>query len=71
MSLSTTVRINFSHFLFHLRCYLGWQAPHRDPKTNAPVADPAKFPSGIKALAGKIHNMGLKVEQTGVHLASL
>ncbi|KAG8908172.1 hypothetical protein FRB99_008715 [Tulasnella sp. 403] len=38
-----------------------WQAPHRDPKTNAPVADPHKFPHGIKHVADKVHEMGLKL----------
>jgi len=37
-----------------------WQAPTRDPSTSAPVADPAKFPNGVKDLADKIHAMGLK-----------
>ena len=41
--------------------WLGWQAPARDPSTNAPVADPTKFPNGVKDLADKIHAMGLKV----------
>ncbi|KAF8515218.1 alpha-galactosidase [Gautieria morchelliformis] len=37
-----------------------WQAPARDPSTNAPVADPSKFPNGVKDLSDKIHAMGLK-----------
>ncbi|EIN04737.1 alpha-galactosidase [Punctularia strigosozonata HHB-11173 SS5] len=37
-----------------------WQAPARDNSTGAPVADPQKFPNGIKDLADKIHDMGLK-----------
>ncbi|KAF8583619.1 glycoside hydrolase family 27 protein [Ramaria rubella] len=37
-----------------------WQAPARDPATSAPVADPIKFPNGVKDLADKIHAMGLK-----------
>ncbi|KAL7285676.1 hypothetical protein ACG7TL_000781 [Trametes sanguinea] len=28
-----------------------WQAPARDPSTGAPVADPSKFPNGIKDVA--------------------
>lgn len=38
-----------------------WQAASRDPKTNAPRADPEKFPNGIKALSDEIHSLGLKV----------
>ncbi|KAJ3013209.1 hypothetical protein NUW54_g1655 [Trametes sanguinea] len=37
-----------------------WQAPARDPDTGAPVADPSKFPNGIKDVADQVHNMGLK-----------
>ncbi|OSD06021.1 glycoside hydrolase family 27 protein [Trametes coccinea BRFM310] len=37
-----------------------WQAPARDPSTGAPVADPSKFPNGIKDVADQVHNMGLK-----------
>lgn len=39
----------------------GWHAPARDSATGAPVADPQKFPNGIKDLSDKIHDMGLKV----------
>ncbi|KAG9011859.1 hypothetical protein FRB90_006957 [Tulasnella sp. 427] len=38
-----------------------WQAAERDPKTKAPVANPKKFPNGIKHLADEIHKMGLKM----------
>lgn len=38
-----------------------WQAPARDNATGAPVADPDKFPNGVKDLSDKIHAMGLKV----------
>lgn len=38
-----------------------WQAPARDNETGAPVADPDKFPNGVKDLSDKIHAMGLKV----------
>jgi alpha-galactosidase len=37
-----------------------WHAPHRNSSTGAPVADPVKFPNGIKALSDQLHNMGLK-----------
>ncbi|CCM02216.1 uncharacterized protein FIBRA_04296 [Fibroporia radiculosa] len=37
-----------------------WQAPARNATTGAPIADPTKFPSGMKALADQIHSMGLK-----------
>jgi hypothetical protein len=47
--------------LFSANCLAGWQAPTRDPSTNAPVADPSKFPNGVKDLSDKIHAMGLKV----------
>ncbi|GJJ09984.1 hypothetical protein Clacol_004210 [Clathrus columnatus] len=40
--------------------YECWQAPARDPSTNAPLPDPQKFPNGLKSLADKIHGMGLK-----------
>ncbi|KAH9817917.1 family 27 glycoside hydrolase [Melampsora americana] len=37
-----------------------WQAPNRAPN-DIPLADPKKFPRGIKDLADEIHKMGLKV----------
>ncbi|KDQ49600.1 glycoside hydrolase family 27 protein [Jaapia argillacea MUCL 33604] len=37
-----------------------WQAPERDKTTGAPIADPEKFPNGIKALSDELHTMGLK-----------
>ncbi|PCH33471.1 glycoside hydrolase family 27 protein [Wolfiporia cocos MD-104 SS10] len=37
-----------------------WQAPQRNATTGAPVADPTKFPSGMKAVADQIHSLGLK-----------
>ncbi|KAI0348714.1 alpha-galactosidase [Trametopsis cervina] len=37
-----------------------WHADARDNATGAPVADPTKFPNGIKALSDQIHDMGLK-----------
>src|ERR1700748_3123829 len=37
----------------------GWMAHERDANGNL-VADPAKFPSGMKALADYIHAKGLK-----------
>ncbi|KAI0651653.1 alpha-galactosidase [Trametes meyenii] len=37
-----------------------WHAPARDPSTGAPLADPDKFPNGIKDVADKVHDMGLK-----------
>lgn len=36
-----------------------WFAPSRDPQGNL-VADPVRFPSGIKALAAYVHERGLK-----------
>lgn len=36
----------------------GWST-HRDPKTKQLVADPAKFPGGMKAVAEYIHSKGL------------
>ncbi len=33
----------------------------RDPKTQEIIADPDKFPSGIKALADYVHKKGLKL----------
>ena len=38
-----------------------WSAKERDPQTNALVADPDRFPSGIKALADYVHSKGLKL----------
>lgn len=39
-----------------------WHAPSRDPNPpHKPLADPDRFPDGIKALADKIHAMGLKL----------
>mgnify|MGYP001123956818 FL=1 len=37
-----------------------WSLRERDPHTNEIVADPAKFPGGMKALADYIHGKGLK-----------
>jgi alpha-galactosidase len=37
-----------------------WSLKQRDAQGNL-VADPAKFPSGIAALAGKVHALGLKL----------
>jgi alpha-galactosidase len=37
-----------------------WHAPSRNSSTGAPVADPKKFPNGIKSLSDQIHSMGLK-----------
>lgn len=49
------------HYACSIDKLQGWQAPARDPSTNAPVPDPSKFPNGVKDLADKIHAMGLKV----------
>jgi alpha-galactosidase len=38
----------------------GWHAPARDPTTGAPLADPVRFPNGIKAVADQVHALGLK-----------
>lgn len=38
-----------------------WMAMERDPKTGSLIADPKRFPSGIKALADYIHSKGLKL----------
>jgi len=38
----------------------GWMAMARDPKTGDLVADPKKFPHGMKALADYVHSKGLK-----------
>ncbi|KAH9496010.1 hypothetical protein Btru_014898 [Bulinus truncatus] len=38
-----------------------WAAPQRDPQTMQLVADPKRFPSGIKALADYVHSKGLKL----------
>ena len=48
--------------------YSGWHAPSRDSKTGAPVADPNKFPNGVKDLSDKIHDMGLKVIDTHIYI---
>lgn len=42
-----------------------WMAKARDPKTSRLVADPVRFPSGIKTLAAKIHKLGLKACHVG------
>ncbi|KAF7789875.1 hypothetical protein EIP86_000823 [Pleurotus ostreatoroseus] len=44
-----------------------WHAPSRDPTTGAPVADPNKFPNGVKDLSDKIHALGLKVSATNIN----
>ena len=38
----------------------GWQAGARDPVTQAPLADPVRFPSGFKYLTDELHAMGFK-----------
>lgn len=38
----------------------GWMSMKRDPKTGDLVADPKKFPHGMKALADYVHSRGLK-----------
>ena len=38
-----------------------WQLPERDAVTGRMVADPAKFPNGIKHVADYFHNKGLKI----------
>lgn len=38
----------------------GWMAMNRDSKTGNLVADPKKFPHGMKALADYVHSKGLK-----------
>ena len=37
-----------------------WSTFERDPVTQEQVADPDRFPSGIKALAGYVHDLNLK-----------
>jgi len=37
----------------------GWEAPERDPAGDL-VADPERFPSGMKALAEHVHRLGLR-----------
>ena len=38
----------------------GWMTMARDPKTGDLVADPKKFPHGMKALSDYVHSKGLK-----------
>ena len=38
----------------------GWMAMQRDSKTGDLVADPKKFPHGMKALSEYVHSKGLK-----------
>lgn len=38
-----------------------WSTLERDPVTNEQVADPGRFPSGIKNLAAYVHDKGLKL----------
>jgi alpha-galactosidase len=38
----------------------GWMSMQRDPKTGDLVADPKKFPHGMKALSDYVHSKGLK-----------
>ncbi|GJJ08131.1 Protein argonaute mel1 [Clathrus columnatus] len=37
-----------------------WHAATRDPETNAPRPDPERFPNGIKYVADRVHELGLK-----------
>ncbi|KAG8854187.1 hypothetical protein FRB96_007743 [Tulasnella sp. 330] len=41
-----------------------WHANARDNITRQPVADPVHFPRGIKYLADRAHNMGLKARDS-------
>lgn len=50
-------------FLCFVVVLTGWQAATRDPITNAPRPDEERFPNGIKFLADRIHDLGLKVRQ--------
>jgi hypothetical protein len=77
MSLQQTSSWTIVGFLLYLTCRLswvhaciGWHAAARDNKTGAPVADPEKFPNGIKDLSDKIHALGLKVWSCCVSLAN-
>lgn len=45
----------------------GWAEGQRDPASGRLVADPGKFPGGIRALADYIHSKGLKL---GIYTAS-
>jgi len=38
-----------------------WMAPQRDPSTHRLVPDKTRFPSGVQALAAKIHAIDLKL----------
>ena len=38
-----------------------WPSKTRDPNTGKLVADPKRFPSGIKGLADYVHSKGLKL----------
>lgn len=38
----------------------GWMGMERDPKTGDLIADPKKFPSGMKVVADYVHSKGLK-----------
>ncbi len=38
----------------------GWEAKDRDPVTGRLVADPVKFPHGMKYVADYVHSLGLK-----------
>src|SRR5215831_6344429 len=38
----------------------GWMTMERDPKTGNLVADPKKFPHGMKSLSNYVHSKGLK-----------
>ena len=44
-----------------------WQAPYRD-KDGKLVADPTRFPSGIKSLADYVHNLGHSLTHSLTHL---
>jgi alpha-galactosidase len=49
-----------------------WALPQRDANGNL-VADPAKFPDGIKAVADYVHSLGMKLgiyEDSGTHTCS-
>lgn len=45
---------------------------HRDANTSRLIPDPARFPTGIKGTADKIHSLGLKIgiySSAGTHVS--
>ena len=47
-----------------------WAAASRDPSNGTLIPDPARFPSGMRALSDWMHQRGLKVRRSPIIISS-